>query len=373
MRSSASPRLLLVIFLLITSLAWAAPAAAARGGLPRSVDYWALGDSIAAGTGLGDDAAGLSLTPCARSWDRAYPERVVAALGAQISDVRFPASQFLACSGARVTYDAQGAVDRCFQKYWFNADCKNKSLHYQVDAVVARLEWNRLTHVTRPTVVTITAGANDLDYTDPLTVYQAISWGDDWFNAYVQQRAEGVRLGMTAEIARLIRYPNVTVVVTDIHNPFNTDSFLFHLPGSQCTVAPPPYQGAASYDCYQRTETAIHAVNQAIAIAVSQTQRTGSVGSATIHDLFHGHESPQASGPAGVTQCGLASPGVADTWVQYATDPDSNSRPFLFNGLAQALIPGTIQWTGDCIHPNNAGAQQYANAATSAIVQMLSR
>ena len=202
-------------------------------------------------------------------------------------------------------------------------------------------------------------------------MYQAITWGDDWFNWYLQQRGDGVRLGLAAEITRLLRYPNVTVVVTDIHNPFNTDSFVFHLPGSQCSVAPPPYQGAPSYDCYQRTEDAVHAVNEAIASATSKA--SGPVGSVRIHDLFHGHESPRASGPAGVTQCGFASPDASDSWVQYATDPASNTRPFLFNGLAQLLIPGAAQWTGDCVHPNDAGAQVYADAVSGAILQMVAR
>lgn len=375
MRSSASPRLILALFLLLTGLSWTASSAgttaAADAQYPQSVEYWALGDSIAAGTGLGDDSLGLSLTPCSRSWDRSYPQRVATALRTQIADVQFPASQFLACSGARVTFDAQGAVDRCFQKYWFNLDCRNKMLHNQVDTVVAHLEWNRWFGTPKPTIVTISAGINDLTYTDPLTVYQAITWGDIWFDWYIQQRAEGVRLGLKAQITRLLQYPNVTVVVNDVHNPFNTDSFLFHLPGSQCSVAPPPYAGAPSYDCYQRTEDAVHAINMAIAVAVSETGLNGRVATATVHELFHGHESPQATGPAGVTQCGLAPPGVADTWVQYATDPASNTRPFLFDGLPQLLIPGAGQWTGDCVHPNDAGAQVFADTVSSVIFQMI--
>lgn len=370
MRASTSPRLLLALVMLLTTVGWAATASA-RDGLPQTVDYWALGDSIAAGTGLGDDSLGLDLTPCSRSWDRAYPHRVATALRTQITDVRFPASQFLACSGARVTFDTQGAVNECFQKHWFNLDCRYKSLHNQVDTVVAHLEWNRTLRTSRPTIVSISAGINDLTYTDPFVVYQAITWGDDWFNWYVQQRSEGVRLGLAAELARLLRYPNVTVVVNDVHNPFNTDSFMFHLPGSQCTVAPPPYQGAPMYDCYQRTEAAVHSINQAIVSAVEQAGSGKRAGLAGVHDLFHGHESPRAAGPAGVTQCGFAPPDVGDTWVQYATDPASNTRPFLFNGLGQLLIPGAAQWTGDCVHPNDAGAQVFAETVTSIILQVM--
>ncbi len=375
MRPTASPRLLIALFLLLTSLTWTASgadrASAASPGLPASVEYWALGDSIAAGTGLGDDGFGLDLTPCRRSWDRSYPQRVAQALRAQIPDVQFPANQYLACSGARVTWDIQGHVDRCFQHYWWNFDCLNKSLHNQVNTLVAHLEWNRIFGSPKPTIVTISAGINDLTYTDPFVVYQAITWGDDWFDWFVQARAEGVRLGLTAEIARLTKYPNVTVVVNDVHNPFNTDSFMFHLPGSQCSVAPPPYQGAASYDCYERTEDAVHAINQAIATAVSENQSSGHVALASVHDLFHGHESPQAATPPGVTPCGYAPPGTGDTWVQYTTDPASNSNPFLFDGLPQLLIPGAGQWTGDCVHPNDAGAQVFANTVSDVIFQMM--
>jgi hypothetical protein len=62
---------------------------------------------------------------------------------------------------------------------------------------------------------------------------------------------------------------------------------------------------------------------------------------------------------------------VANTWIQHATDPNSNSYPFVSNGLAQLLIPGAAQWSGDCIHPNDEGAQQYANAASDAALVLL--
>jgi len=374
MRVPMSLRTLFVFAILLSSvlsMGAAGPASAANPRLPKAIDYWALGDSLAAGTGLGDDGFGLDLSPCKRSWDRSYPQRVASALRASIPNVNFSRDQFLACNGARITYDAQGAVDRCMQQFWWNQDCKNKMLHNQVDTVIQRLEQNKRNGIAKPTLVTITAGINDLEYSSPVTIYQAITWGDDWFNWYLQQRSEGVRLGLTAELARLSKYPNVTVVVTDVHNPFNTDSIIFHLPGSQCSVAPPPYPGAASIDCYQRTEEAVHAVNQAISVARSQNFRSGPIGFAQLHDLFHGHEAPQATTPAGISPCGYAPPGVGETWIQYSTDPASNSRPFLFDGLAQLLVPGIGQWTGDCVHPNDLGAQQFANAVSAIALDLV--
>jgi hypothetical protein len=95
---------------------------------------------------------------------------------------------------------------------------------------------------------------------------------------------------------------------------------------------------------YERSEHVVHALNAAI---MQAWQRLGSppyVRVATVHDAFRGHESPRP-------WCGTAPPDVAETWLQYPTDPDSN-----------ATAVG-----GDCFHPNRMGAERYAEAVTALV------
>ena len=95
----------------------------------RALDYFALGDSVAAGRGL-DDRGGT----CRRS-PHAYPRRLLEALRVRHGAVAF---RFLACSGALAGgADARGLL----------------SLRRQVDAVLQRIG-------QRPALVTLTIGIN---------------------------------------------------------------------------------------------------------------------------------------------------------------------------------------------------------------------
>jgi hypothetical protein len=102
--------------------------------------YYALGDSIASGHGLGDDG-----TPCHRS-ALSYPFTVATNLDPYF-DVRFPQStNFLACSGATTT-----AV---------NAEDPAKSFEYQVNSAILQIR----SHPDDLHLVSVTIGIDNLDW-----------------------------------------------------------------------------------------------------------------------------------------------------------------------------------------------------------------
>jgi hypothetical protein len=156
----------------------------------------------------------------------------------------------------------------------------------------------------------------------------------------------------------LTKWPNVTIVVTSYHNPLNRRSFLFRAMG--CGDLP------FRMSCYERSEYAIHGLNGAIAEIVERLKSEGNiVFTPDLHDAFHadgGHEAPGIGGfMRGVGLCGFDGPGTRDTWVQYPGDPESNSV------FAMAGIP-QIGGAGDCFHPNQRGADAYARAIVSALL-----
>jgi hypothetical protein len=98
---------------------------------------------------------------------------------------------------------------------------------------------------------------------------------------------------------------------------------------------------------------------------------------ASVYDDFQrdgGHESPQ--GP-----CGNAPPDTDTTWIQHPSDLYSNSYPlgppatiwfWKENDIRAYLfeLNGGKPWTGDCFHPNEKGAQAYADAVIEELRKM---
>ena len=329
------------------------------------IDYFALGDSVASGHGLGDDGrdalgngteSGEDLTACRRSAVRSYPGQLVRDLEQDYEEVNF---YHLACTGARASYDADKAIKECSKRVDDDSECRYQLLGTQVDEAIETLEANRTAETERPTLITITIGANDFEFVDPLTIYRTITGPDPHFDAYVALRSSHVRLGLQVALLRLLEYPNVSIVVTGVHNPFNQNSFMFTFAGSRCSV-----RHVVGIDCYQRTEEAAHAINQAITDTVESlgTNHRERVALADdIHDLFHGRESPRDSAaiPFVGTSCGSANPSPLDTWIQYPADPNSNSYALKYDWKSRAFVPDGAFWKGDCFHPNDEGAYQY--------------
>jgi lysophospholipase L1-like esterase len=281
----------LSLFTLLGGIGWKSGAVSA---LP--IDYFALGDSVASGYGLADDE-----TACSRSM-LAYPWRAVERL-----QQTFVVQQFdlLACSGTTT-----------------------ETLDGQVSEVLSRLS-------ARPTLLTLTVGANDFGWSDVFAfAHNLCTPNDEAFRAWVADIAQMVEENLVGQLGRLLAYPQVEVTLTDYYNPTNASGAFWERVSPRCLFV----------NVYERSERVVHTLNAAITQA---RQRLGSppyVRVAAVHAAFHGHEAPQP-------WCGTAPPEPDATWIQYPTDPDSNATPV----------------GGDCFHPNRAGAARYAEAVTAVV------
>jgi hypothetical protein len=103
----------------------------------------------------------------------------------------------------------------------------------------------------------------------------------------------------------------------------------------------------------------VNALNNALANVANANDPARISKTSGLQEAFSEHESPNPS-------CGNNGPDVSDTWVQYRTDPESNSYP----GIANWFGDRFGDWQGDCFHPNFAGAKQFA-AFTYQAIQLL--
>jgi lysophospholipase L1-like esterase len=290
------------------------------------IDYFALGDSIASGHGLMDDGSA-----CHQS-SEAYPHKVKELLKARYEQVNF---QFLACSGATALYDEGKVVEHNF-----------KWLGNQVDAVLGNLS-------NRPTLVSITIGANDFQWSEPLNFSKRLLQPSDAYLRWVQQKKTMVGTELKYHVQRLLAHPNVAVVITEVHNPVNMRSRLFfNVPGRSCDAV------WGLLTCYEKIEYGVILLNSAFWIDVweglgfpDRLQITGGLGYA-----FAGHASPQ---PA----CGEAPPPASETWIQYPGDPQANSH---LPKILKRLWGIGDDTAGDCFHPNRYGALFYASRVDQA-------
>ncbi len=285
------------------------------------IAYFALGDSVASGHGLMDDGS-----TCRRS-QQSYPYLVAELLRQEFSKVYFPDSHHLACSGA-TTDDGNN----------------ERSLNYQVQRVLEQLD-------DTPTLVSFTIGANDFEWSNPAKFSNHLYVErSSTFKNWAEKTASNVESNLSKAIENLLAYDNVFIILTEYHNPFNSDSVFF--------LSPVP--GLCAFrDCFQRTEHGVNALNTALANVVYQHDRSRISITEGLHEAFSEHESPSPS-------CGNDGPDVSETWVQYRTDPDSNSSP----GIANWFGDRYGDWQGDCFHPNFAGAKQFANFTYQAVRQL---
>jgi lysophospholipase L1-like esterase len=305
------------LLVLLTSLCWVAavdarPAAeAGRQGV--AVDYFALGDSVASGHGLGDRGA------CRRS-SRAYPRKVRAALEDRRGLVRF---RMLACSGAVATGAKEDGP---------------RSLRYQVTRTLDELS-------SRRTLVTLTIGVNDFEWSDIVLTYFRLRSDESSFEEWRSAITNDVAASLRRELRRLLAHRNVAVVLTEYYNPVNTGSILFG----------PPLPCESFAACYERTERIAHGLNAALREVRASLPGRARVRVARVHDAFHGHESPAPI-------CGTAGPDAAETWIQHPQDPGSDSFP----AVPPEIEAVTGDWRGDCFHPNEEGSRAIAAAVDRA-------
>ena len=311
-----------------------------------AIDYFALGDSIASGHGLMDP--GSQNDPCRRS-PFAYSAVVAAELSKRFTLKNNSEGMSFACSGARVN----GVLFEDFEKSRF------KSFPSQVTEVLLNLD-------NRPTLVTISVGANDFGWSDIGTFLDLLyEKSDRAFIKTINEMADRVRISLTLEVARLLQQPNVSVILTQYHNPANATSVFFRTGRWEGRC------GIVGIECADRMKYVVDTLNAAVgSVVVSGLSDSKRLRLATVNEAFKGHEGPSPTCGATVLS--------AETWIQYPDDIESNSFPFagsgwlkrgLFDGLATSGISAK-DWTGDCIHPNKKGAGAYANGVLDAFAKL---
>ncbi len=306
--------------------------------LSDGLRYIALGDSIPSGNAFPTDEN----RPCQRSTD-SYAWMVGQQLAGDFEPDEFTFIH-IACSGARSAASEDVVIERCFDTLEPEVtdeqrdECALKWLPNQVDEALDLLDGRRA-------LVTITIGANDTGWTDPLGLIALMLATDEEFGDAIDEVAADVESALADEIERLVSEPFVTVVVTDIYNPFNQESAIFRLAlAGQARIWGPENVGddpctgtdrdgvVHLLSCSERAEYGLQSLSAAIQRAAAHFPDR--VLAVSLIDAFRGHEAPEGS-------CGDAVPSSGETWI----------RDIASGGLVP--LP-------DCFHPNTAGAQAIA-------------
>jgi lysophospholipase L1-like esterase len=356
-----------VALALLTALLAPIVAATVRPAAPVSgqsasdkVTYIALGDSIASGHGLGDEEGIPSRradpdkercrqsSPKAGDSRKAYPYYVAEHLERSGYEVDFDWRRHLACSGAT-------AFDQTDPEL-----TKHKSLSAQVDDALIQIQ---AIDPSEPILVSITIGANDFGFADACNLVLWLLAADQSdFESWASLTATVVRLQLKKEINRLLNEsPNVSVVASEVYNPFNRDSIFFNRAVGlrqnwNCGSFPDEYPSGM----YERTQYAIGALNNNIHTAVYDdvAQPDRATVTTGLADAFLDHAAPKdvwsLAGQCGGDPGGLTMSTTSTTWIQYPGDPTSNSY-----SLPNAY-PVFWNATGDCFHPNEKGARAIA-------------
>ena len=109
--------------------------------------------------------------------------------------------------------------------------------------------------------------------------------------------------------------------------------------------------------CYDKFEYGVAELNKALTGVRAAVGKPQQVTTATgIKTEFDKHRSSLPCGDRPVPN---------GTWVQIPGDPASNAAPLVPEWLRSRSVT-TWPWSGDCFHPNEAGAQWYANKVSEA-------
>jgi lysophospholipase L1-like esterase len=225
--------------------------------------YAALGDSVAAGYGLG-----ANLAPCARAETQSYPSRVARRLDRRHGSVTFV---FLACSGAEAASPTQGP----------------RSLATQVDGALRAIGRSR-------SLVSITIGINDLEWWNLPRLAQLLRGDRAAYEAWVTTTVGEVRVELRRQLVRLLARPRTAVVLTDYFDPVNRGSPLYAL-------CQDPDR------CRARVREAVTRLNAGIRAATAGLGPRVRV--AAVGRSFAGHEAARPD-------CGSAPPSADATWIQ---------------------------------------------------------
>ncbi len=273
--------------------------------------YFALGDGIAAGLGLPGASGECRQSPAA------YPFRV-ADLVTGIEELHH-----LACAGA-TTDDLDG----------------------QVNQVLA------LRDVLRPALVSITVGLEDLGLSTPIEQREILcekpdgqfrqdAVGSDGTGGIVGRIRENVR----EALGRLLADPAISVVVSELYQPFNAHpSYLddYDVVGGRAFPCDGEYPASRrTHKAQERAEFLVSHVNDAllgVATSLSEAERRR-FRVAPIQRVFEGREAARPN-------CGAREPEVTQTWIQH---------------------PGAGASEGACLYPNLQGALIIGASLTGAV------
>ncbi|MBK9944491.1 MAG: carboxypeptidase regulatory-like domain-containing protein [Kouleothrix sp.] len=353
------------------------------GSVVQTLDYIALGDSVAAGHGLTDNAKSDPDFPCRRSPNYSYPGQLTGIMTARGWSI----TNFvqLACSGATSKKPDWNWLK---QQGDYHPD---KWFTNQVDEALKFLKGS--SHKNgRPVLVTVTLGADDFPWTSPLAICGLLNQQTDGkFKKNTDGIISQLVKNLNPQVKRLLSgSKDVSIVFTGYYNPFNKRSVIFQairFPTDPLAVACIADGTRRSDDqMYQRTEYIVNQINLALAAdVVAANSRLGQIGygrltfAGDIKNNFIGHEAAgkqQASDIKG--ECGYTFLPVTDstqptsyTWVQYPSDNDSYSMPSQAKALAPySTVTDPNKWRGDCFHPNRTGSYQIALSVDKAALRV---
>jgi len=281
----------------------------------------ALGDSVASGQGL-ELADWLGRDPCWRALDDAYPGLVFDTWRKGRADAEFA---LVACSGA-TTGDLLTSPVAGGPK---GAAPSGATTLSQVDWAVR----------ANPGLVTITIGANDLEFSSPAKSFTP----QGTLRPEVDERLARVESGLGAVLSRLVDETDARIVVTTYHDPAATN---------------PQGVDGCEGACFARTT---RDVVDRLALAVEHSAARFTPKRVLVADVrraFEGHGAPNGVGLDAIRTGGLGPLG------------DAASR--LLGGVSAFCArdgPTSVSWVNalDCVHPNAAGARAYAEVVTTTI------
>lgn len=281
----------------------------------------ALGDSVASGQGL-ELSDWLGRDPCWRAREESYAGLVFEEWRRGRDDAQLA---LVACSGATVgdllTEDVTGGP----------AGAAPPGTE-----VLAQVEWAVRAN---PALVTVTVGANDLQFSNPARSFTAAGELTD----EVDGRLQRVEDGLTEVLRRLVDATDARVVVTTYHDP---------------TAAHPQGVPACEGECFARA--AADVVDRLAAAVEGAADRfpAARVQVADVRARFEGHGAPNGIGIDAVRAGGLG--------------PLGDLAGRLLGGVSAFCARGDGDgdaWVNavDCVHPNAAGARAYADEVLAAI------
>ncbi|HVL92930.1 MAG TPA: SGNH/GDSL hydrolase family protein [Acidimicrobiales bacterium] len=295
---------------------------------PRPDLYVAMGDSVASGHGL-ELADWLGRDPCWRDADDSYPARLLdrRLRGPAPNGHGTPALRHLAlvaCSGHTSTDLVTAPVDG-------GPDLPGRP------ARMTQLDW---AVAANPGLVTVTIGANDLGIGRPGRVVAAGGRVDDGF---VRARLDRLEANLAAAVRRLVDATDARVIVSTYHDP---------------TAETPQGVDGCREACFKRAASAVVAALNATVRSAAATADPGRVAVADVAGAFRGHGAPNGRGPD-VLRSGDG-PLDFPALLGWAGDV----HPFCAKGHGGS--GRTWVSAADCIHPNRAGAEAYADAMDGA-------